>query len=170
MVKQFPLVFPRHSSFDVTWVYLLCRASYILTIHRIVLKFCDSPQVMSEGFYTGRLFVELCSWALIRLRLIKTTLKAIFGRSISFLSRRHDVNTKYCSQIEWKFFEKMAQNPQKWPFLTQNANFPDFGNFFGKSAAVTIPDLWSPNFMQSFLEKRLTDGRTNGRTDYGGDF
>ena len=45
-------------------------------------------------------------------------------------------------------FEKMAKNPQKWPFLTQNANFPDFGIFFGKSAAVTFLTFWSPNFMQ----------------------
>ena len=34
--------------------------------------------------------------------------------------------------------------------MTQNANFPDFRNFFGKSGRVTFLRLWSPNFMQKF--------------------
>ena len=44
-----------------------------------------------------------------------------------------------------KKFREKSEKPQK---MTQNANFPDFGNFFAKSGSVTFLTLWSPNFMQ----------------------
>ena len=49
---------------------------------------------MCEGFYTGRLLVELARELATYKDDFESDLKAIFGRSSSFLSRRHDVNTK----------------------------------------------------------------------------
>ncbi len=65
-------------------------------------------------------------------------------------------------------FEQMAKTPQKWPFLTQNANFPDFENRavlpFLNIAPLT-PCRKSKKSLEPFLRSHQTDyGRTNNTT------
>ncbi len=46
--------------------------------------------------------------------------------------------------------------------MTQNANFPDFWNFCGKSGCVTFLTLWSPKFMQKIRKIVRAVSEKNG--------